>query len=582
MKKNKQNDGISNSTERRKKSWNRTKDKSESVTHNEPLTLLKAIEEIVLLSNGCGLCDAFFKIADPALSFMSQKLNLTKIECLILSIAVENANEHLDISDYAQHFLCNNIKMLQFDNEIQNLEKKSYLKHYRNGFQIHDKALKDIIKNQAYQPETPIVHSDDELFDYIANYFEDENSNLSSFYYVEPDPEENDSFQTKEENIINLISSNPTLPFVKALNNFHFNEFDTTIVVYFCHKLVNNHQFYVDFGDLRSLLNNYFIARTFMRDLSKTKGNLFNGKIIEFASHNGIVNKEEFSLTANAIIKLLPMFQSVIQHNSALTNYNDIVKKELYYNAPESKQIANLTDLLHNSHYKSVCKRLKTNHLRGGFSIIFYGAPGTGKTETVYQIAKKTHRDIFAVNGSQIMDKYVGESEKKLKSIFDYYRNMVQSSPIAPILFFNEADSLFGKRIGVKRTVDQMNNSLQNIILEEMEKLDGILIATTNLTANMDKAFERRFLYKIRFNKPELDVKIAIWKSMLPILTDFQYRTLADKFDFCGGQIENIARKRDVQEVLYGEKSITFDVILDFCKGETLNHYTGNPIGYVC
>lgn len=125
----------------------------------------------------------------------------------------------------------------------------------------------------------------------------------------------------------------------------------------------------------------------------------------------------------------------------------------------------------------------------------FYGTPGTGKTETVLQIARKTGRDLIQVNVSEVKSMWVGESEKNIKGIFDDYKQKVKQSVKAPILLFNEADAIIGKRqVGAERAVEKMENSIQNIILQEIEQLDGILIATTNLAENMDKAFERRFL----------------------------------------------------------------------------------------
>ena len=136
--------------------------------------------------------------------------------------------------------------------------------------------------------------------------------------------------------------------------------------------------------------------------------------------------------------------------------------------------------------------------MRKGFACLFYGAPGTGKTETVLQLARKTGRALMQVNISTIKDKYVGESEKNIKNLFDRYRQLVESEPIAPILFFNEADAIFNKRSeNTERADDKMENARQNIFLQGMETLEGILIATTNLTSNLDSAFERRFIYKV-------------------------------------------------------------------------------------
>ena len=142
----------------------------------------------------------------------------------------------------------------------------------------------------------------------------------------------------------------------------------------------------------------------------------------------------------------------------------------------------------------------------------------------------------------------------------------------APILLFNEADAIIGKRKnGAESSVDKMENSIQNIILQEMETLDGIMIATTNLEGNMDSAFERRFLYKIKFDKPDAAVRQKIWQQMIPELTDGDAKQLAASFDFSGGQIENIARKHNINMVLYGEQNNLLETLVGYCETEKLD-----------
>ena len=125
-----------------------------------------------------------------------------------------------------------------------------------------------------------------------------------------------------------------------------------------------------------------------------------------------------------------------------------------------------------------------------------------------------------------------------------------------------------------------MENSIQNIILQEMEDLDGILIATTNLTCNLDKAFERRFLYKIRFEKPSVEARASIWKSMIPALSTEECSHLAAAFDFSGGQIENIARKRAVRSLISNEEP-SFEDVCAYCREETIGEpRPGRKIGF--
>ena len=198
------------------------------------------------------------------------------------------------------------------------------------------------------------------------------------------------------------------------------------------------------------------------------------------------------------------------------------------------------------------------------------------------QIARKTGRNILQVNISEIKSCWVGESEKNIKGIFDRYREQVKRTKITPILLFNEADAVIGKRReGAESAVDKMENSIQNIILQEMETLDGIMIATTNLEQNMDKAFERRFLYKIKFNKPSLEARSSIWKTMIPALSEDESIALASKYDFSGGQIENIARHFAINTVLHGDDSNRLNSLYAYCDGERFEKKECRKIGFV-
>ena len=178
----------------------------------------------------------------------------------------------------------------------------------------------------------------------------------------------------------------------------------------------------------------------------------------------------------------------------------------------------------------------------------------------------------MVVDVAQIKSCWVGESEKNIRKAFERYRAYVKEAERAPILLFNEADAVLGiRQEGASRAVEKMENSLQNIILQEMEQLDGIMIATTNLTQNLDRAFERRFLYKIEFERPEAAVKSRIWRSMIPTLDERTAATLAERYDFSGGQIENIARKRTVEMILRGAEP-TVEELDEFCRDEQLGN----------
>ena len=172
-------------------------------------------------------------------------------------------------------------------------------------------------------------------------------------------------------------------------------------------------------------------------------------------------------------------------------------------------------------------------------------------------------------------------SEKKIKALFERYREQVKRAKVTPILLFNEADAIIGiRKNGAQNAVDKMENSIQNIILQEMENLDGIMIATTNLTQNLDKAFERRFLYKIKFEKPTQEARSHIWYSMIPELNDMDVHTLASKYDFSGGQIENIARHYAIDSILHGQSEDALSLLVHHCDNERLDEKTSHKIGF--
>ena len=227
------------------------------------------------------------------------------------------------------------------------------------------------------------------------------------------------------------------------------------------------------------------------------------------------------------------------------------------------------------SKFEEVKNRMRAVGMRPGFACLFYGGPGTGKTETVIQLARTTGREIVQVNVANLRNMYVGESEKNTQQVFDDYKKKLEESDVTPILLFNEADGIFGNRYtGINDAVNQMENTIQNIILQNMETFEGILIATTNLTDNFDKAFERRFLFKIFFEKPKADVRKQIWMSVLPELSSDDATILATRYDFTGSMIENVARRQTIDEILYS-RPMTLDTMKRLCDEELIK----KPLG---
>lgn len=252
-------------------------------------------------------------------------------------------------------------------------------------------------------------------------------------------------------------------------------------------------------------------------------------------------------------------------HNLKTINHGTI-KTKLVFDSELKKKIETLQTALTEERLTILNEVLKEKELPLGFICLLYGESGTGKTATVYETAKITKRNILQVDISTVRNKWVGDSEKNLKSIFTYYNAAKKYYPETPILLFNEADALIGCRTSVNNSVDQMNNSMQNILLEELEKFDGIFFSTTNLMDNFDDAFSRRFLYKIEYKKPSQELREKIWKLKIPDLDKDIIKELST-FPTTGGQIENIVRKATIDSVIYNKK-ITFESFRELIEEE--------------
>jgi SpoVK/Ycf46/Vps4 family AAA+-type ATPase len=381
-----------------------------------------------------------------------------------------------------------------------------------------------------------------------------------------------------------LFEENEELKYAQDIRKLSLEFEDEMILTHFCRHLVIHNDDVLEADNLVFLLNDEHDKRTLVEDLQKGIHTLQKRKLIEYSFEDGFEDKDHYCLTDSAKKKLLKDFKLKSKRKtvSDIISSKDIVEKSLFYDGTTISQVKELEGLLNEENFKNIKSRMKAQKMRCGFACVFYGSPGTGKTETVLQLARKTGRDIMQVNISEVKSCWVGESEKNIKAIFDRYRTQAQNAKITPILLFNEADAVIGKRReGAENAVDKMENSIQNIILQEMETLDGIMIATTNLEQNMDKAFERRFLYKIKFNKPSLEARSSIWKTMIPVLSEDESTKLASKYDFSGGQIENIARHYAINTVLHGDDENRLSSLYTYCDGEKFEKKEQHKIGFV-
>ncbi|WP_397334144.1 ATP-binding protein [Paenibacillus macerans] len=174
-----------------------------------------------------------------------------------------------------------------------------------------------------------------------------------------------------------------------------------------------------------------------------------------------------------------------------------------------------------------------------GLNILFSGPPGSGKTMSAEVIASELNLELYKIDVSQLVSKYIGETEKNLARIFD------EAEMSNAILFFDEADALFGKRSEVKDAHDRYANVEISYLLQKMEEYTGIVILATNLNQNLDDAFARRLHFKVEFPFPEKPQRELIWRGMFPsgapLASDMDYGFMAEKLVLAGGNIKNIA-----------------------------------------
>jgi len=540
------------------------------------MDLLTAVEQIVDKAKGSGLSNEFYRKADRYIKYLSEVMDLTKEQSVMLALFIDNSdNTSISLSDIGKFIGCRNTRIIRYMAEIDVLEKREFVRCNREDKRMRYRVPIEVIEafknNKKYTPKDCSGLSCQELFGEIEDVFELRNN-------------EELTYELTIEKIKHLFDCNSQLLYVQKVKSYNLYVDDEMLLILFSHLFVNNHDDNIRFHDISFLFNKnrWNIVKT---SLNNEINILQSAKMIEYTNSDGFVDRETFCMTAEAKRALFSELNIASMNQDK--KRNDVVKaeeimpKKLFYGDKISSQIDELGKLLDDAQYKEIRKRMKDTGFRCGFTCLFYGAPGTGKTETVLQLARRTGRDIVQVNISQIKSMWVGESEKNIKHVFDNYRTKVRECNVTPILLFNEADAIIGKRQeGAERAVDKMENSIQNIILQEMESLDGILIATTNLAQNMDKAFERRFLYKIKFEKPTVEARMSMWREMIPVLNEDDTRILANKYDFSGGQIENIARHYTIGNILHGESDNIIDTLSAYCDSERFNAKEIHKIGF--
>ena len=560
-------------------------------TTNHPTTTWAAVNATILSTMEFLTSDEQLRCSDDAqqpdpmreaaIAYLQERLNLSRIQVLILTSVLYYSAKHsgrkCNMDDLANLLRMHPLRVLQLRDEFCVLDELGYIVNYQNkdgwSLSMVGEALESLAMDIPFDPQILKLESN---FDFLCK--------ANRFI---KDGHRYDEDGTIAKNINRLMKQNQHLALVQNLQNIK-DEADMWFMLLMMTTLAIEEDSYVNARDLAQMLSERTV-RIILKQIMDNKHPFAKQGYIELRNQAGQVQQGEWVLSQEGWLAMLgnqEEVESIVpieedENINMLTSYKQLAQRPLYFSDKTEEQVQTLTNLLHEEQLAKVRQALKTHNMPLGFCCLFYGAPGTGKTELVQQLAIATQRDLFQVNIATLRDKYVGESEKQLKRIFDKYRSLVRTQEHAPILFFNEADAIFGNRMeNTQRSVDKMENALQNIILQEMEVLDGIMICTTNLTSCLDKAFDRRFIYKVEFEKPTNQARKLIWQSMLSSLNDEQATELANRFDFSGGQIQNISRKQVINAIFSGKDELDYDQIKLDCQNESISRNSRGKVGF--
>jgi SpoVK/Ycf46/Vps4 family AAA+-type ATPase len=395
-----------------------------------------------------------------------------------------------------------------------------------------------------------------DLYHQLANYRQNYNENSLNIKRIQS------KLQLLEKSITKRIElSDIDLPVYSFMEEKKFDDKEKLIFLTLLKEEVTG----IDEGlrDINNLLN--LISTDEIERIKNRKYFEENSKLIS----EGIIDYDELFSAFGGFSKLFFINEELINeflhpHHKKPKNQkiklDSLVKEQKLFELIDSK--TTLDDVVLNDETKKILNTIlkqmdkKVQNLLKQWGIkpskkieakiLFYGYPGTGKTMTALSLAKSLKKPILSLDCSKVLSMYVGESEKNVRKIFDDFKEIASKSKSEPILLLNEADQFLSSRsTSASSSADKMHNQMQNIFLEQIERFDGILIATTNLLENIDSAFSRRFNYKVEFKKPTFKQRIELWEKMLPknaeYEKDFNIEKLA-KYELTGGQINLIIK----------------------------------------
>lgn len=549
----------------------------------EENNIILALETIHKTAENSKLKLSTFDNISVEIEFVCDYFQVNSIQAIILATCfIKSCFDSVALPEIIKHFGLEKHSFLKYLGSFNLLSSKSILvetenRKYEKEYKLSQHIYDYILSQKSIPKELLVIKVKEDTFnEFLADMDkisdEKDNKEISFIYFTQKFIEllnTNNHFKLVAFAIKNLQLVDAFVFFDTILDaiNAGENDFNTSL-----QSTVDD--YYERNRDVFNYINSFLQGKTALTKLD----------LIEKDS-NTFSNRHKIQLTEKAVSMLKEWeaisLEFVEKKDKRLIYPDQIQKRNLFYNTEEESQLEPIKKSLSHASFTQLQNRLKSKNMNTGITALLYGAPGTGKTESVYQLAKKYNRPVFKVEISETKSMWFGESQKLVKKIFTDYYNFKKTQKVCPILLFNEADAIIGKRKSDgSSSVSDTENAIQNVLLEEIENFDGILFATSNLVANLDSAFERRFLFKVKFENPSIENAAKIWRNKLPNLSAKEALQVASQFSYSGGEMENIARKSLMDEIVFGTKP-NFERILSFCENEKWSGInSGIRIGY--
>lgn len=542
------------------------------IENSLPGNLLNDVEGISSAASACNLNFSNLAETSDAVARIAEFLGITCEQAILHSCCVElSLQKTVTLENLAKHLKTSTLQVINLMQPIGDLEQKGYVeKSFRSNRRKHSyndfgfSVPYHVIEALRTGDKTKLIRQ--VKFD-LPNFLE----RVSDL--VTERGEDKITTATLCNELEFLVSNNLEHEFVTLVNASLAATISKSLVfaVAFCCLKGTGP---VDISGVTSALCDDFADQLdFSQSLCTGNHETIRKEFLQVVD-SGFMDSKHVTLTPRVSKKLYQDYPALLMAEKQDNNYitaGSVTPKQLFFNHETEDQLTGINRVLEPRKFRTYLKELKRNAMKPGMTIIFDGPSGTGKTEAVYQVARNTGRDIMMVDLSAVRSKWFGESEKQARKVFDDYAVLLKNSTVEPILFINEADGFFSKRMentGRGSSTDQTMNTLQNIMLQGLENFEGILMATTNLAGNLDKAFERRFMFRVRFPKPDCVTRQKIWESKLPELTPEKAAILGERYALTGGQIDNQVRQVVLKRVL-NRKLDQFAFLLENCARDT-------------